>query len=85
MSDNTMDTYLIELDGHRYEVRVIQGQRQILFEGEWTPAFEFVDTLADRGEWGRVCELAKLGDNILRHNAGHHLAAERDRKSHQRA
>jgi hypothetical protein len=78
-----MDTYLIELDGHRYEVRVIQGQRQILFEGEWTPAFDFVDTLADRGEWGQVCELAKLGDNILRHNATGHATADNNQPTQE--
>lgn len=61
-----LETYLIELEGIRYQVRVVQGQRQILFDGVWTPAFEFVDALAHRGEWGQVCELAKLGCNIIR-------------------
>lgn len=63
-----METYLIEIDGHRYQVRVVQGQRQVFFDGEWTPAFEFVDALADRQEWGQILEIAKLGESIFRHN-----------------
>ena len=58
-----------------YQVRVREGILEVLFPpngGEWITHDKFVDALADRGAWDQVCELAKLGRNILSNETTNH-------------
>lgn len=58
-------TYLIELNGIRYEVRVVKGDRQIKHDGKWIPVSKFIDDLIDREQWHSVLTLAELGRKVL--------------------
>lgn len=64
-------TAFLELCGHRYQVRVEDGERQIAFEGAWLPVPLFVETLAIMGEWDRLCELAKIGHKLMSNATAH--------------
>ncbi len=64
------NTYLIELAGRRYQVRVVNGERQVLLHDEWISHSEFVDVLINNGEWPQVVQLAALGHKIVSERDG---------------
>ena len=51
--------HYIGLCGKAYQVRVVDGQRQVLSDGKWITHTEFVDNLADEKNWDALYELAK--------------------------
>ena len=63
MSDNT---YIIELSGDRYKVRKHGEERQILVMHTWMDSDDFVDYLISAGKVNAVCELALLGNRVVR-------------------
>lgn len=61
---STHKTFL-GLCGNFYQVRVINGERQILYEGKWIAAHLFVDFLASKGEWDKLCDIIRAGYNLI--------------------
>ena len=57
---------MIEIEGIRYAVRLTDNGREVYCEGKWIPAYQFVNILAEREEWGTLGELAKLGHNVIK-------------------
>lgn len=60
------ERFIIRLESSFYDVRVLDGARQVLHDGTWMNHDAFVDALADAGEWGKVSALAKLGHALLK-------------------
>jgi hypothetical protein len=52
---------VIELCGKRYQVRDLQGTRQVKVEGEWIDNRTFVDWLRLTEQWDQLYELARIG------------------------
>lgn len=56
---------MIEIDGNRYKVRKHHEVSEVCLDGVWMDRLKFVDALISLGEWGQVCELAKLGKIVV--------------------
>jgi hypothetical protein len=57
---------MIEIAGNRYEVRVINGERQVKLDGKWIPAMKFIDALQEREQTEQLFTLAEYGRQILK-------------------
>ena len=58
-SSGSTHKHYIGLCGKAYQVRVVDGQEEVLCGGEWITYTRFVDNLADANKWDELCELAK--------------------------
>jgi len=63
-NQNKENMKLIEIAGNRYQVRVTEDKREVLYQGTWISTDKFVDELFNREEWGQVGELLQLSQKI---------------------
>ena len=57
---------IIEVAGCRYEVRIVNGERQVKLDDQWIPAVRFIDKLQEAGQTNQLFTLAEYGRQILK-------------------
>ena len=53
--------HVIILCGKSYDVRIVDGRKEIKVAGEWLSHGAFIDFLMLTDAWEQLCELAKFG------------------------
>ena len=56
---------IIQLEEDQYEVRHVDGNREILLNGTWELATDFVDYLSETKQWGKMVVLANYGQSLI--------------------
>jgi len=56
---------IVEISGHKYQVRVQDGERQIMVNSKWMPADKFIEHLVENGQYDQIFDLAKYGKGKL--------------------
>ena len=56
---------IIQLEEDQYEVRHVDGNREIRLNGTWELATDFVDYLRETKQWGKMVVLANYGRSLV--------------------
>jgi len=60
------DKYYIEIGGKTYQCRVIDGKREVFFNGKFNPTENLVEYLHNSGDLQTVYDLALFGHKKLK-------------------